>query len=182
MAIAIQHKGLAATTIADVVHHARVSKRTFYEHFDDKEACFLALFAAASGGLADSISEQVATDLPWEERIRATIHGYLSGFAVNPSLTSALLLEIRSVGPRALGLRRAIINRLADVLLGLAADARAEHPELRRLDRSTATMIVGGINELMLLAVEEQRVHRLAEISDTASELLRAALTAPLPG
>ena len=35
-------------TIADVVRVARVSKRTFYEHFADKEACFLALYAETS--------------------------------------------------------------------------------------------------------------------------------------
>jgi hypothetical protein len=40
-------------------------------------------------------------------------------------------------------------------------------------------MIVGGINELMLRAVEERRVHRLAELAESASALLTAALTAP---
>src|SRR5262249_52961093 len=42
LAAAITDKGYAATTIADIVARARVSKRTFYEHFADKEACLLA--------------------------------------------------------------------------------------------------------------------------------------------
>jgi AcrR family transcriptional regulator len=173
---AINEKGFAATTIADIVRHAHVSKRTFYEHFPDKEACCLALFATASERMIDAIGREVTDELPWEERIRATIHAYLSGFAASPSLTTTFLLEIRAGGPRTLGLRRAVINRLADALLELAADARAQDPSLRRLDRRTATAIIGGINELMLVAVEEQRVHRLAEIGDTAAELMRSAL------
>ena len=44
LAAAIADKGYAATTIADIVMHARVSKRTFYEHFADKEACLMALY------------------------------------------------------------------------------------------------------------------------------------------
>src|SRR5262249_35091475 len=45
---AVEARGFAGTTIADVARHARVSKRTFYEHFDSKEACFLAAYVAAS--------------------------------------------------------------------------------------------------------------------------------------
>ncbi|MEZ5700921.1 MAG: helix-turn-helix domain-containing protein [Burkholderiaceae bacterium] len=46
MAAVVQASG--AITIADVVREAGVSKRSFYEHFESKEACFLALYAAAS--------------------------------------------------------------------------------------------------------------------------------------
>ena len=51
LAAAIEEKGYAAVTIADVVARARVSKRTFYEHFADKEACFLALYSETSDEL-----------------------------------------------------------------------------------------------------------------------------------
>ena len=176
---AVNEQGYGATTVGDVVRRAHVSKRTFYEHFHDRQDCFVAVFALVSDRMLDAITEHVSTELEWEEQIRATIHAYLAGFAANPTVTSAFLLEIRSAGPRALGLRRAVIHRLVDVLLGLATDARVQDPQLRRLDRETATMIAGGINELMLVAVEEERGHRLPEITDTAVGLIRAALTAP---
>jgi AcrR family transcriptional regulator len=57
MAAAIAEHGYAATRLADVVAHARVSRRTFYEHFEDKEACFLALYVA----LCDHLLEVIAT-------------------------------------------------------------------------------------------------------------------------
>ena len=61
LAAAIAAKGYAAVTIADVVRLARVSKRTFYEHFADKEACFLALYAETSDELIDLIATAAAT-------------------------------------------------------------------------------------------------------------------------
>jgi AcrR family transcriptional regulator len=179
MDAAIRQKGLESATISDVVQHAHVSKRTFYEHFTDKESCFLALFALTSDRIVDAIVSDLGPELPWEERLRACIDAYLAGLAVNPSLTTSFLLEVRSAGPRALTLRRAVINRLVDVLLGLCQDARGQDPALNRVDRETVTAVVGGLNELMLAAVEEQRVHRLAEIGETGVQMLRAALTAP---
>jgi AcrR family transcriptional regulator len=179
MAAVVNEKGYAKTTVSDVVARARVSRRTFYEHFDDKQECLLALFAWLTDGMLDAIGQEAPAELPWEERVRATLHGYLSGLAANPSATATFLLEIQSAGPAAVGMRRSLIHRLVDVLLGLAADARLQNPSLRRLAPETAMMIVGGINELMLRAVEERRVHRLAELAESASALLTAALTAP---
>ena len=41
MAETVAAKGYAATTVADVVARAGVSRKTFYEHFADREECFL---------------------------------------------------------------------------------------------------------------------------------------------
>ena len=64
LAEAIAEKGYAAATIADVVRHARVSKRTFYEHFADKEECFLALYSDSSDELLALIAEAAWGDEP----------------------------------------------------------------------------------------------------------------------
>ena len=48
MAHCVSAKGYAATTIADIAAEAGVSKRTFYEHFDSKAECLIALYEAAS--------------------------------------------------------------------------------------------------------------------------------------
>ncbi|MGK2938338.1 MAG: helix-turn-helix domain-containing protein [Solirubrobacteraceae bacterium] len=50
MAAAIQERGLAASTVADVVRHARASRRTFYEHFRDRDDCYLAPYGCRSTG------------------------------------------------------------------------------------------------------------------------------------
>src|SRR5215217_867026 len=52
---AVADKGYAATTIDDFVRGAGVSKKTFYEHFDDKLDCFLAAYEAASDELYEHV-------------------------------------------------------------------------------------------------------------------------------
>ena len=115
LAAAIADKGYAATTIADVVMHARVSKRTFYEHFTDKEACLLAGYEQISSRLMDVLRETtVPTDLPWQEQVRVVTAAYLGALEDLPAVNRALLLEVQAAGPRARLLRREVQRRYAD--------------------------------------------------------------------
>ena len=52
---AVAEKGYAAATIDDIVRGAGVSKKTFYEHFEDKLGCFLAAYEAASDELYEHV-------------------------------------------------------------------------------------------------------------------------------
>ena len=139
LAAAIAEKGYATVTIADVVGHARVSKRTFYEHFADKEACFLALYSETSDELLDLIAEAAASaDGPWDERLGAAARAYFERVAGEPELIRAALLEIQAAGPRARGLRREVQRRYAEQLRALSIAAAAEeaghqraHPRAR---------------------------------------------------
>jgi AcrR family transcriptional regulator len=176
LAAAIAEKGYAATTIADVVRHARVSKRTFYEHFADKEACFLALYAQTSDELLALIAQAASGEAAWDERVAAAARAYFERLAAAPSLIRAGLVEIQAAGPRALGLRREVQRRYADLLRALSVQAAAEQPGIRPLSAPLATAVVGGLNELMLEAVEAGEEERLGELAGAATELLRAVL------
>src|ERR1700677_3114544 len=59
---AVAERGYGATTIADIVALAKVSRRTFYEHFVDKEACFLQAYDAATAILLAAIGDAVNVD------------------------------------------------------------------------------------------------------------------------
>jgi len=59
---AVAEKGYARTAVADVIERAGVSRETFYEHFADKEECFLAAYELAS----DTLRSEVAEALPAE--------------------------------------------------------------------------------------------------------------------
>lgn len=177
LSAAIVRKGYAAATIADIVAHARVSKRTFYEHFPDKDACFLALYAAASDHLLAVIAQAVAGDGPWRARVEAAARAYLSELAAEPALTRTFLVEIQAAGPRALAARRAAHDRFAQQLRALTAAAADEDPEVVPLSPQMATAVAGGINELMLQAVESERTHALADLTGAATELIVAVVT-----
>lgn len=181
MNAAVAEKGYGPTTIADVVRHARVSKRTFYEHFGDKRACFLAAYDAASAHVLDAMgaaSEAAAGDgAPWDERVQRVVAAYLDAMAAKPELTQTFLIEILGAGPRALAHRRGTMERFADQLVALCAELRRAEPRLRPVSHALATAVVGGINELVLGAVEQGRASELAQLREPAAELIRAALT-----
>lgn len=177
LAAAVAEKGYAATTIADVVRHARVSKRTFYEHFPDKERCFLAAYQAASDRTLAEIAAAVDPARPWEEQVRAAMRAYLRALEENVAMTRTFLLEIHAGGEAALALRRDIHARFAELLRTLVAAARKNHPELNTLPRPMAAALVGGINELVLTALAGDV--RFATVEKTAAELVRAVLLAP---
>ena len=177
LAGAIAEKGYAAATIADVVAHARVSKRTFYEHFADKEACFLALYSQTTDELLALIGAEVArADGGWAQRLATAARAYFDRLAAEPALIRTGLIEIRAAGPTARALRRDVQRRYADMLRALSDEAAAEDPSVTPLSPVLATAVVGGIDELMLEAVEAGQEHRMGELADAAIELIRAVL------
>jgi AcrR family transcriptional regulator len=179
MAEALVQKGYADISVADIVQHARVSKRTFYEHFADKEACYLATYAALSDDVLSRIAAAGQSDLPAEERLLAATDAYLAALEERPALTRTFLTEIQAAGPEALKLRRSIHQRFAELLRHLIERGRKERPGLRSISPQMAAALVGGVNELVLLTIEEGRAQHLREIGATVVELLSAVLLAP---
>ncbi len=56
MATAVRERGFRDTTVADVVRHARTSRRTFYAYFPDKQACYIALLQEANAAMVEDIA------------------------------------------------------------------------------------------------------------------------------
>src|SRR4051795_12849943 len=77
-------KGYPATTVGDVVAGAGVSRKTFYEHFRDKEECFLAAFDSGVDALLHAIATAPPEGSGWPERLRARVRAYLRTLATRP--------------------------------------------------------------------------------------------------
>lgn len=178
MAAALVEKGYGAVTIADIARHARVSKRTFYEHFVDKQECFLAVYGAASDRLLRLVGEAARPEMSWSEQVRVAVHAYLSTLQHDPALTRAMLLELPSAGAEALRLRRRGQQDFAAFLLARVEEGARERPGARPISPAMATAVIGGLNELVLEAVEEGRADRLTDLSGDATDFVRAALLA----
>ena len=111
---AVAEKGYAAATIDDIVRGAGVSKKTFYEHFQDKLDCFLAAYETASDELYEHVrAAQDGTD-GWLERTHAGIRAYLRWLAAEPALARVFLIEIAAAGPEALARRERMRDRHAE--------------------------------------------------------------------
>jgi AcrR family transcriptional regulator len=181
LGVAAAEKGYAAVTIADVVAHARVSKRTFYEHFADKEACLLALYEDTCDELMRVLRDTtVPPGRPWPERVRGFAAAYLGALEQLPVVNRTLLLEMQAAGARAYRLRAQTQQRFADLLCKLVEEGRHEHPEVRPLSPVLALAIVGGINELLLHAVDPYLgpvpEHPFTALLDPVTDLVTAVL------
>ena len=106
MAEVVAERGYAATTVADVIGAAGVSRKTFYEHFRDKEDCFLAAYDAGVDLLLGAVRDAGETGGDLIERARARTRRYLETLAAEPAFARTFLIEVAAAGPAALAYRR----------------------------------------------------------------------------
>ena len=180
MATAIKQQGYRETTVADVVRLARTSRRTFYEHFEDREACFLALFDAINDETMDQIAAAVQPEQQLERQVDQALDAYIDSVVAHPALYQSFVRELPGLGRAGAERQLAVIERFAALLVGLVESGRREQPGLaaRALSRGTAIMIVGGLRELAVISL--QRGRSVAEIRDTADETVKAILAGTL--
>lgn len=174
---AVARKGYAATTVADVVAGARVSRREFYEHFADKRECFLA--AALYGGrtLSDRLTEAYA-GLPPRDALRVAARTYLTACAEEPEFTRCFVVELAAAGEVAVQARAAGFR-----LFG--AQLRDQHLGITATDPPTPAPPVyvaaaGAITELVYQAVAAGDYAGLPRLEDTVVDVLLRML-APVP-
>lgn len=172
MAHAVAAKGYPDTTIADVVREAAVSRRTFYEHFATKADCLIALYEASSHNALKVLRGAIDPARGWQTQVEQAMTAYLGCLAQNPVLLRTLFVEILGLGPTGLAVRRRANGELAAFMLQVInGDGRA------RLTAAMALMVVGAVNELVLQAIEQDRVHELTSLAAPTAALVRAVAT-----
>ena len=180
MAESIQAKGYRETTVADVVRIARTSRRTFYEQFEDREACFLALFDATNDRMMDEIAAAVSPDRSLEDQVDRALDAYIANVTGRPDLYRSFVRELPALGRAGADRQLAVIERFAQLLVELVASGRRAQPEIvvRPLPMDTAVIIVGGLRELAVISLQRGRdVSELrASAGDTVKAILRGTL------
>jgi AcrR family transcriptional regulator len=183
MAETVAAKGYAATTVADVVARAGVSRKTFYEHFADREECFLAAYDAAVDALLGAVAERVAAGEPagddWRARVCAGVRAYLEALASEPAFARTFLVEVRVAGPRAQARRAEVHDRFVDFLRSQSTLARQDHPWLPAVPDTVYAAIVGGMDEVVSAWVADGRTADLAQLEPDLSYFQLALLAGP---
>jgi AcrR family transcriptional regulator/DNA-binding MarR family transcriptional regulator len=122
--------GYGGMSVARITSRAGVSRRTFYEQFEDREDCFLALFEealerasrvaceAAEATVADGAGER------WHEQVRAGLCALLTLVEDDPAIGSLLVVDALAVGPKVLVRRTRALETLKTVIDGGRAEAK----------------------------------------------------------
>jgi AcrR family transcriptional regulator len=186
MADATAAKGYAHVAVADVIERAGVSRRSFYEHFANKEECFLAAYDAGVAGLLAAIEEAEAEGAGGLlAGARAGTAVYLQLLADNPAFARTFLVEVLGAGPEALARRDAVHERFAERLaqsyraIAQASGGLAEPPPY------VFRAAVGAIHELVTDRLLKEGAAALPDllgpILDIELRLLRGAPAAAPP-
>jgi AcrR family transcriptional regulator len=124
MAEVASERGAGAASVAHIVARAGVSRRTFYDLFDDREDCFLAAFEEAVAQAARTVIPAYDGQTRWRERIRAGLLALLVFCEEEPALARLCVVEALAAGSRALQRRGEVLDRL----LWAVDQGRAERP------------------------------------------------------
>ena len=174
LATSIGERGYRASTVADIVRHARTSKRTFYDQFASKEECFLELLRADTEKLGASIAAAVDPEADWHQQIRQAVEAYVGYIDSRPAITLSWIRELPSLGPGARIVQRRGLQLLSGLLIDLSASPGFKRADLPPVTTSLAVILLGGLRELTALAVEDGRAVR--EIVEPAVDACIALL------
>lgn len=175
MAQALTEQGYATVTISDIVRLAGVSRRTFYENFDGKQACFEALYRAASASALRTLQEAIDPRQPWHTQLQRALGAYLGHLAAGPDLLRSLFVDVHHLGSDGAALRRETMTGLAMFMcetINRSGPIPEPQPMPLSLDLSMAA--VGAINELVLMAIERDETAQLADLTPLAIRIVRS--------
>jgi AcrR family transcriptional regulator len=140
----VQERGYEETTVATIIKAAAVSRRTFYEHFADKEACFIATYDLLVDHLRARIFAAFEAEAEWPLQMRAALGEMLGFFAAEPGLARLALVEPLAAGPPVSEHHRETVASFAPLLAGGREVAGGDAPTAE-----TEEAVVAGIAGLV---------------------------------
>jgi AcrR family transcriptional regulator len=181
MAAAIRDCGYRDSTVADIVRHAHTSRRTFYEHFASKQACFIELLRDANMEMARLIAAAVDPHAPWDTQVQQAIVAWIAGSQCDPPITLSSIRELPSLGEEARHLQREWAEAFVVLIQALASTPELRAAGVPTPSRPLTIMLIGGLRELLAATVEDGGdIADITEVAVRATQaLLRSQVSVP---
>jgi AcrR family transcriptional regulator len=176
MAACVAEHGYAATTVAQVIARAGVSRKTFYEQFADKRACFLAAWEVGTDILLEQVLAAGEGADGWRARLRAGVDAFPEVLAAEPDFARSFMIEVLSVGEEALVRRAEINERFAAALAETHAQALAEGAALGPVPPWAFRAAAGAAWELTVEQLRTRGVEGLPELAPQIEQVHLALL------
>lgn len=166
----VADKGYSATTVADVVERASVSRKTFYEQFSGMREAFLTAYDAgvevilwrmAEAGKERDVSK-------WRDRLDSDLGTFFQVIAEEPAFAWSLHVEVLSAGPAALARRAQILDIFSKRTKELHVIAMKQEPGLRELPDEAFLLHTGGIDELVREVLRTRGAAAVPELTGPA--------------
>jgi AcrR family transcriptional regulator len=141
----VAERGYHAVTVELIVKHARVSFKTFYSHFSNKEECFIELFesvmAEARERMEAAVERERESGAPWPQQVAAALRALFDVFLADPLIARASIVDAPTVGP-------VMIDRYQQAMSGLTPllrQGRELVPNANDLPPTLEDTLAGGL-------------------------------------
>jgi len=143
MTEAVGRDGYQNARVADVIAHAGVSRKTFYEHFEDKEHCFVAAYQQGLARLLSVTLEAFEAQNEWVDQLRAGLTALLNALAYDPPTARVCFVEVLAAGPKAVETRNDAMRGFSYIYDAGRIEAEQDLPGF------TGISMVGGLSEIL---------------------------------
>jgi AcrR family transcriptional regulator len=171
----LREHGYAQFSIARVTSSARVSRRTFYDLFSDREDCFLAVFeemvARARGLVLEAYEEAENDGGEWCECARAGLTALLELFDEEPALASVLVVDVLRADARVLECRALVLASLGEAV-NAGGIAAARGNDTNRVSPVTGEGVAGGVLAVLHNRLSGGRPGRLLGLRNTLMAMI----------
>ena len=157
---AIEEHGYAAVMVGHITRRAKVSRRTFYELFENREACLAALVEDIFAMLEAQLAQAALGELPWRERVRGGLWVILSFFDSEPALARVCVVQASRGGPQVQARRERVLTRLAKVI----DEGRDEGSRATDCTPLTAEGLVGAAFGILYARLSREQQTPLASL------------------
>jgi AcrR family transcriptional regulator len=165
---AVGEKGYRATTISDLVGRAGVSRKTFYEHFANKQECLLATFdvIAADGRRRAIEAYRQAEGEGLQAAVEASLRALFEATIDNPGAARLNMVEIVAAGPAGVERRERAVEQYRGFVRGMLQ----REPDDGTVPDAVVRAVVGGLSRILYSRV---RHGRRAELRQLVPDLMR---------
>lgn len=164
---AVAEHGYNASTIAKITAAAKISRRTFYEYFEDREECFLAAYEMIEAHVLDSMLAAPGAGEEWPDRVRARLAALLDVLARDRAVARCFLIEPLAAGGD-------VVARYREAMQLLAATLRPEPPPTQLDMEVRDQALIGGIATLIVRRLNSGGAAHLPELLPDLVELALA--------
>jgi AcrR family transcriptional regulator len=165
---AVAEHGYGKTTIAHITGAAKISRRTYYENFSNKEDCFRAAYEVSLDYLRKTMLGAAGAEQEWPEHVRAGLDALLQSLAAHPDLATFFLIAPPSVGDSIAARHHLAMRELVTALItGPPAPPDSDEPS-----DTQAEALAGGLSRLIVRKVSAGEAEGLPELLPGLVELV----------
>ena len=172
----VGEQGYTATTVSDVIARAGVSRKAFYQHFSNKQECFLATYDTIIEEGMDRVATAYREAQSLSDSAGAGIEALFERAIESPHVLRLVLIEISALGSAGAGRRERLIAGYEQLLresLGLI-------PRPGTIPNPVLRAVVGGLNKVLYARVQSGEHEQLRELVPDLATWTTCYYPAPL--